>query len=497
MENYIVTKIKNESKNSKDIIYRDLDIENIKIHVIFSASLADKFTISKVIIEGIEEIFKNKNKDNKVIVIKKNKKNNEIKDSDKMDIVKNNLLAANIMELKKDDDLTYYISSGFALIIIGNRILSVEVRANVNRTIATPVNENTIKGPKDAFNENYAVNIGLIKKRIKTSDLIVDEMIIGKQSKTRVGILHISSIAKKEYLNKIKTKLESIDIDNILDSNYLVEILNENNKKTIFPTIISTERPDVVSMHLSNGRIVIVVENSPFALVLPAFLTDYFKNADDYYMKNSSILFTRLIRYASFIISIFLPAMYIALITFNQEAIPTELLMSFVAQRSTVVAPAFIECFIMVVAFELLREGDYRVVNAAGSTLSIVGALILGDAAVSAGVVSPIMIIVVAIATISGLIFSDINMVNAVRNWRVIFLISATFGGLIGIFITLLIFITKIVSIDENEYIYTYPFSPVNITSLSDDTISRKNTGKLKYRLKLLTDNIRKQVTKK
>ena len=253
-----------------------------------------------------------------------------------------------------------------------------------------------------------------------------------------------------------------------------MEILADSNK-TDFPTMISSERPGLASFYLLQGRVVLVVENSPFALIIPAFITDFINNVEDYYQKDINIWFTKIVRYIAFVITIFTPAIYVALITFDQEAIPTQLLLSFSTQREGVPFPAYIEAFFMIFAFEILREGDFRVPNAGGSTLSIVGALILGDAAVSAGIVSPIMIIVIALTTISGLMFSDINMSNALRTWRIIFLIFASIAGLAGIAVGTLLFIIKLASTTSSTKPYTYPLAPINLDTIGKIVIKRKN----------------------
>ena len=268
--------------------------------------------------------------------------------------------------------------------------------------------------------------------------------------------------------------------------------LIENSKKSDFPTIISTERPDLVSFYLLQGRIALVVENSPFVLVIPAFIMDFVNNAEDNLQQSRSVTLTKIVRYIAFIITIITPAFYVALITFDQETIPTQLLVSFATQRDGVPFPALVEAFLMILSFEILREGDYRVPNAVGSTLSIVGALILGDAAVNAGIVSPIMIIVIAITTISGLMFTDINMANALRLWRLIFLVFAGLAGIMGITIAAMLFIVKIASTKSFSKPYTYPVAPADYTSLIKTIFQRKDYSKDTKRQKILTNNLTK-----
>lgn len=490
MDKDIVKYIRKNTSDSQDIVYRKLEVLGNKFDIIFNEAVADSKTVSDFVIRSIENSVINRLKENNNEVKITSKKSNII---DITEILENELFVSKVKKLDiKKDDIFYYIYSGFALIITEDSIIAVETKADLNRGISEPKGEASVKGPKDSFIENYMINLGLIRKRIKSEKLKIDENIVGRRSKSKVGVMYISDIAKPEIVKDIEEKIKKIDIDAILDSNAIREIIVSGGNTSVFPTVISTERPDSVCQFLLQGRVAVIVENSPYVLVFPAFISDFFKHVDDYYQKDNTMMFTRFLRYIAFIITLLTPAIYVALTTFNQEAIPTDLLVSFSIQRDGVPAPAFIEALVMILCFEILREGDFRVASVSGSTLSIVGALILGEAAVSAGIVSPIMIIVVAITTISGLIFSDINMVSALRTWRIIFLIFASCAGLLGVAISFFIFIFKIVSINSENMPYTYPFAPVDMTMLKEDTFIRKSTADLKNRMKVLTNNLTK-----
>ena len=521
----VIDYIKNSTFNSSDMVYREIKVLDDVIYVVYNESMTSSSTVSDFVIRSIIGITNEDKKREKltnisneidtyiddnlnVIKTRNNKKQRVYDNLNKKyertsisidDIVKSlekKIVISKVknIELEKDD-IFYYIFSGFSLIIYNRDIIAVETRTELDRSLDVPTTESTVKGPKDAFIENYQKNIGLIRKRIKSEKLVLDENKIGRRSKTKVGLMYISDIAKEEVVDKIKKKLNKIDIDAILDSNYIMEILEDSNK-TAFPTMISTERPDLVSFYLLQGRIAIVVDNSPFILVIPAFMKDFINSMEDYYQKDIDVTLTKIVRYIAFFITILTPAVYIALITFNQEAIPTDLLLSFVAQRKGVPFPAFFEAILMILSFEILREGDYRVPNAAGSTLSIVGALILGDAAVSAGIVSPIMIIVIAITTISGLMFADINMSNALRIWRLIFLLLAAISGLIGIGIATLLLITKISSTTSFTEPFSYPIAPINFKSIKNNILKRENISEDKTREEILTNNLTKYKVK-
>ena len=390
----LIKYIKLKTNNAPDMVYRDISSLKYNVAVVYNEHVCNSEFISNFVIKSISNIIydnsnfnklnnieKNSNK-NKVTITKINDKESKNKEKQKneelFNLLKSQIYFSKAVEFDYNkDDLFYYLYSGFAIIVLDNHIIALETRAFLNRAIAEPTNERSLKGPKDAFNENYSQNIGLIRKRLKDDNLKLLEERLGRRSKTKIGILYIEDICKKNLLNEVVNSLKQIEIDAVFDSNTLSEFLIARNNTTIFPTIISTERPDLVSNYLLQGRVVIITENSPFAIVFPTVISDFFKHMDDYYEKSNSIGFIRCIRYLAFFITIFMPAIYVALTTFNQEALPTQLLVSFATQRASVPASAFIEAIVMIISFEILREGDFRVPSMAGSTLSIVGALIL------------------------------------------------------------------------------------------------------------------------
>ena len=275
---------------------------------------------------------------------------------------------------------------------------------------------------------------------------------------------------------------------------YLIQLyLIENETKTIFPTSITTERPDKVVSSLLRGKTVIIIDNCPFALIMPVDINDFFLSQDDKdsnYINNS---LTRILRYLAFSITVLTPGIYIALTTFNQEMIPLELLTSFASQRSTVPFPAFFEALLMFVSFEILRESDYRIPNVSNSALSIVGALILGEAAVNAGIVSPIMIIIVAITAISALVIVEPELSNAIKWYRILFMLGGTTIGIFGIFIVFIIFTTNLCSINSYGKSFTMPFTPIN--SDIKNSIIKFPLLKRNKRNKYLTNNIIREVS--
>lgn len=465
--NNLLEYIKSRSEELDDVYIREIKVKEDIVYVISSDAMADSNLLSNFVIRSIKKrLEKSKKVDNLELAISKVKK---------IDVYKENVFK--------------YIFSGFALIIYKEDVYAVAVKDNLVRSITEPSSENSVRGAKDSFVESISKNLGLIRNRIKTENLVYKEREIGRKTKTRVAVMYVSDIAKKESVEYVENKLEKIDIDGILDVNYIQEFLEEDNDSD-FPISINTQRPDIVSYYLLQGRIVVLVDNSPFTIILPAFLEDFINNVDDLYQKAKNVTITKIIRYMSLIITIMTPALYLALINFNQESVPTELLRSFTSQREGVPFPAFIEALVMVFAFEILKESDLRANKVTGNTLSIVGALILGDAAVSAGIVSPIMIIVVAITTISGLMFSDINMINALRKWRTIFMLFASLTGIIGIGISSVLLVTSLVDTTSYNNPFTYPISPLNMTEVKKNFLNRIKISKNKTRQKILTNNL-------
>lgn len=390
--------------------------------------------------------------------------------------------------LNKLSDMTDYICMGFALILFSDtEAIAIEARATVDRGIPIVNNEASITGSKDAFNENFNTNVGLIRRRIRDCNLYVDGMFVGKSSKTKIGILYMNNIAIKKNVDKIKNKLKKINVDGILDTGNLKSYL-DSKTNFFFPTITSTERPDKVAQALLEGKMAIVSDNSPFVLITPTFFVDYLHTSDDYYEKAINTSFIRIVRFLAFLIAIFTPALYIALTTHNQDILPLSLFLNFMEQRDTVPFSALIEALFMSISFEILRESDIRKPASMGTSVSILGGLILGDAAVSAGIISPIMIIVISISAISGLAFSSVEMIYALRWWRFIMLFLAMFFGLFGIFVGFIILLASLVTTSSESLPYLAPFSPF-IKEEIKDTIIKGNHKKTRFRNPLLTKN--------
>ncbi len=475
MNNKIINKLKEDTNNSSYIIYREKYIKNIKIDIIYNETLTDQDKMSNYIYRSLDYIDKIYNEKELLY-----------------EVIKNNISNIKIKEINNYKDICKYLNNGFVILLIENDYsLALEVKRNLSRSIEKPMTETTIRGPMDAFTENIETNMGLIKRRIRSNKLWNYDIELGYYTKNKISILLIEDIANTNIKDEIIKKLNNIKIDSVTDTGTLKHLINKETK-SIFPTIITTERPDKVVSSLLRGKTVIIIDNCPFALILPADINDFFMSQDDRdanFLNNSLI---RILRYLAFFITILTPGIYIALTTFNQEMLPLEFLTSFAAQRSTVPFPAFFEALLMFISFEILRESDYRIPNVSNSALSIVGALILGEAAVNAGIVSPIMIIIVAITAISALIVVEPELSNAIKWYRILFMLGGTTIGIYGIFIVFIIFTINLCSIYSFNYSYTMPFIPIN-----DDiknSIIKFPLLKRNKRNKYLTNNIIREV---
>ena len=446
---------------SKDYIYKKIKIDKKELYLIFNEVLCSGNEINESILKRLTLL---------------NHKNFDLE----------NKLPANNIKIIKKDDIISYVNKGFVVCLTGEVIFAIEEKQKLERGITTIESELSLNGPKDSFSESFNTNLGLIRRRIKSEDLWWDEVTLGKSTETKVGILYMNNIVDKDLVEKVKARLNLIDIDGIIDSSYLKDNLENNN--SFFPTISSTERPDKVAMSLLEGKVAIIVDMSSYVLILPNFFIDFFHTVDDYYQKSINVTFIRCIRILAFFIAIFIPAYYIAVTTYNQNSIFLSLLLLLKAQRTAVPFPAIVEALFMIISFEILRESDLRMSSTTGSAISILGGLILGDAAVSAGIMSPIMIIVIAISSIAGFVFTSIELVNAIRLYRIIFLLLATVLGVYGIYLGAIYLLYKLITLTSFDKPYLAPFSPFIKNEMNDAIYKRDNKGE-KTRNPLLTNN--------
>lgn len=387
--------------------------------------------------------------------------------------------------------LEFYLYNGFTALVYKGKIYVIETKASLDRSVSFPEMEQDLYGAKDALLENYQKNIGLIKRRLKSSHLKTKEYKLGRFTQTATGVLYVDNITDMSLVKRIDALLNKIDTDSVIDVGELKQFLTMD-KGNVFPPTKLTERPDVIVKALLDGKVVIVMDTSPFAIILPAVLADFINPISDKYLYQRNANNLKILRMICFFLTIFTPAFYIAIITYNQETIPASLLTNFITQNEGIPFPATIETFFMIFICEMLRESDIRFPNNFSSSISILGALILGDAAVSANIVSPIMIIITALTFISSMIFSNVELSGAIRIWRFIAMIIASFYGLYGVALSFIFFIVSLSSYSSFGLPYTFPVVPFSLPYLKE-TLYESDIHDNKKRSPYLTKNIRKQ----
>ncbi|OIJ21936.1 spore germination protein [Anaerobacillus alkalidiazotrophicus] len=353
-----------------------------------------------------------------------------------------------------------FLSGETMLIIDGlKELILFETRRFNERSIAEPESEVVVRGPRDGFVESLHTNILQIRRRIRDPNLTVQFGTLGRRAKSDIAIVYIKGVANEKFIDEIRYRVSCINNDNVMETGTLEQFI-EDNVLSVFPQMSRTERPDKIVGALMNGNVVTFHDGSPFALMAPVMLHMLFRSPEDYYDRWQIGSLIRVLRYFAALIAIFLPAIYIAMVSFHQGMIPTTLAISIAASREGVPFPAFIEAIIMEVTIELLREAGVRLPRAVGQTIGIVGGLVIGDAAVRAGIVSPVMVIVVALTAIASFAIPAYNISIAFRVVRFIMMLSAAVFGLYGLVMVYIFINIHLVGLRSLGAYYTAPFAP-------------------------------------
>ncbi len=348
--------------------------------------------------------------------------------------------------------------------------LVVSARGWETRQVAEPETETVIRGSRDGFVETLRINTSLIRRRLKTSRLKMEKLQVGLLTKTDVAVLYLDDYVMPGLVDEVKSRLSRINVDAILGSGHLEEYI-EDNPFSPFPQMGVTERPDKVSFALLEGQVAVVVDNTPFVLIMPITFHQFLQSPEDYencYIPASII---RLIRYMALNIALLLPSLYIAIVTYHHEMLPTPLLRSIAAAREGVPFPAFVEAMLMEAVFEILREAGVRLPRPVGQAVSIVGALVIGEAAVSAGLVSPAMVIVVALTAIASFVVPSVSGSLSIRMLRFPIMFAAAALGLFGIMMVLMMLLFHLCSLRSFGIPYLSPFAPLSFRDLKDSFI--------------------------
>lgn len=405
-------------KKSADITFQDYYFQNHKVTFVTCESMVDEQLLYQVIIEKVEAFFKSEKKLNK-------------------EDIRNYLHLPELQEIKNKDDAITMVYSGYVLLYFEDdqMLFASNITNKPNRQPEETKTEVSIKGPRDNFIEDISVNIALVRKRMPTNSLCVEKTTVGKRTKTNVALLYMDDIANKTILNGIRNKLEQIDVDIVFSPNLLMEYIDKSSR--LFPRHDYTGRPDLAIQALVRGRVVILVDGGSYATILPVNLFLLFKTIEDNEYPTLYGSFERLLRIIGVLLGTLLPAFWLALTTFHQDQLPLLLLAKVVESRTGLPLPSFLEMLIMLIMFELFREAGLRLPEAIGGTLSVVGGLIIGDAAIRSGITSPSMVVVIATSTVATFTLLNQSFVGAVSLLRFSSIIATAIFGLFGFFMSL------------------------------------------------------------
>ncbi len=343
--------------------------------------------------------------------------------------------------------------------------LLINARGFPQRSIEDPQTESVLRGPREGFVENLRTNTALLRRRIKSPFFTFEMMTLGEKTNTPVSICYIRNIADTALVEEVRRRLSQIETDAILESGYVEQYISDGGSP-FFSTIASSEKPDAVAGKLLEGRVAIIVDGSPYVLTVPTFFLESFQTAEDYYIAPLYATALRFVRFTAFLISLLALPLYVALTTFHQELIPTTLLLSMAAAEGNTPFPAVVEAFLMIVVFEILKEAGIRLPRPAGQAVSMVGAIIIGETAVSAGIIGAPMVIAVAITAVSA--FASPAQANASMVLRLIFLVLAgTFGGL-GLALGLLLLLLHLNVLTSFGVPYLAPIVPFSLADNKD-----------------------------
>ena len=438
-------------QNCSDVIFRSFFLfGKTRAMIIYIEGLSD--------IEGIE---------NFVLIPFMQETGNETKPLN--ELLEKEIPVSKAKKVRLVADCIESISNGNPILLIEGEMdgYSLGLAKWEKRSIEEPVAEGGIRGPREGFNESLGVATSLLRRIIKSPALKMQSMKIGRYTSTNVVVSYIEGIADQSLIDEIANRLKRIDIDGILESAYIEELI-EDNPYSPFPQIMTTERPDIACSNLLEGRAVILVEGTPFCLIAPISFFSLLQSQEDYYGRFIIGTIIRWLRYLFLGLSLLLPSVYIAVLTFHHEMVPSQLLLSMASSRETVPFPAIIEVLLMEVSFEALREAGIRLPKQIGSAVSIVGALVIGQAAVQAGIVSAPMVIVVAITGIASFMIPRYTAGIAIRMLRFPIMLLAACLGLLGVMMGIIAIAIHLCTLRSFGEPYLAPLAPLKGKELKD-----------------------------
>lgn len=470
-----ISQIKRLILGSFDIITREFKTLNgVRMCVVYVDALVNKVTVQDNIIRPCVEV----------------KFRYRTADIESIKNVLQDLLSAG--DVKEEP----YLTTGLQNVIFGETLLLmdgqvkgliVETRGWQSRGIQQPNNQKSIRGPQEAFTETLLFNVGLLRRKIRSEKLRTDIMRVGSSSHTDVCLVYLDGTVDYGLVNTVRGRIKKIkDVDYLLDAGHLEQLI-EDKPRSMFGTIGQNEKPDIVAAKLMEGRVAIIVDGSPFVLTVPMLFIEGFHAVEDYYSRPYYANLLRFIRIVSYIVTLLLPAVYIALVNFHQEMIPEKLMYTIIKARDGIPFPSFVELLLMLVLYEFIREAVLRMPNVIGPTMGIVGGLIIGQAAISAGIVGGPVVVVAAITFITSSVMTP--MADSVAVLRFILFVLASVLGIFGILLGVFGIIVHLCSLESFGVPYTMPVVPVNKKGMKDaairfpiDQILNKRAGRITYK---------------
>ena len=453
----------------------EMQVSGKTIEIFYIESMVDKTMFSASLLSPLQSFVNDNSKINK---------------KDIFNQIKTQVLSVfSVEECKSQKEILQNILCGYAVLIIEDKAMAIPLYSAQKRGIEEPPTSKVIKGPREGFVEDIYTNLNLIRKRLKTPNLQIINMKIGKQTNTDVSIVYLSGIARRDILDQILKRLKSINIDGIIDSYYIESFLEEDRLK-FFKRVGSTEKPDILCSKLLEGRFGIFVDGSPIVLTLPFILFEDLQSSQDYFTIPAMATFARIMRIFGLIFAVTAPGVYVALQSYNYRILPINFLISILSSIEGLSVPPLIEILIVLFLFEIITEASLQMPNSLAMALSIIGALALGNTAVDAGIISPPSIVVVATSSVALYVIPDEISEN--RLMRILFTLLGGIIGLYGVVVAFIIIVSYMTSIKSYGIPYFAPYAP-DITKDKKDAFIKQDIQTMVNRPELFVKNNKKR----
>lgn len=437
--------VRNDLMNPPDLVVREIENENFCGAVAYLSGLINTEELENSVLRPLVE--------NKKIIFYGFKE------------LASKISYGGVLKEIAENEMKSAVVSGSAVIITENTIIEAALKKTEARSIAEPPTNSVIKGPREGFNEEIRTNLSMLRKRVKSEFLTVEEMIVGEVTKTKVQIVYLRNVVNDKIIVRIKQKISAYKIDGIIDSSYLARFL-EDKPYSLFKQVGNSEKPDIIAERLLDGKVAVLVDGSPIALILPFLLFEDFEDSQDNYKRPLRATFLRYVRFFGALCALLLPALFVAVQLHQFQLLPLELLITILNDTEKTPFSPTLEMLIALVLFEILGEASIRMPRHVGMALSVVGAIVLGETAVSAGLLSSITILVVAISGIG--LYAVPDEVGTIGILRVLFVIIANFFGIFGILVLSLMLLGYITALGSYGVPYLMPLAPVNAKELGN-----------------------------